>query len=350
MNKSKIFIIYDPGTYGSFVSWWLLNANLPLTLNDLPFSKNKGHAHNMLAFNSVQHVASVRHLEQLLAENDTHEIYLLHPPAGHCTEERSDLNYVIENAFKEYPNSKILFIGSSDSTALWILNNVYNKISNNWFELELKKSMIIEHWGIYDYDDCEVWQRREMMSYSLESQIKNCLLPGVAVQSLMESTFINEYPEIFLSINVSDFKNNLLNTLALICEFCNVNANNDNYTLLENHWRETQTFVYSDELIKDIIISTDNREYFQWRTLTQIEESYLQYKLRSLGYEIKCNGLNQFPTNNTDLKRLLYKPINDLTVKQFTQILVKYHRGDLSADQANMLCQKFLSLVKNETT
>jgi hypothetical protein len=35
-------------------------------------------------------------------------------------------------------------------------------------------------------------------------------------------------------------------------------------------------------------------------------ESYVQWQLRNLGYEIQCHELDKFPTNSVHLKELLY--------------------------------------------
>lgn len=43
---------------------------------------------------------------------------------------------------------------------------------------------------------------------------------------------------------------------------------------------------------------------------TIIDEAYVQHCLREQGYEIRCNGLDIFPTNSKDLRELIYENSN----------------------------------------
>ena len=49
--------------------------------------------------------------------------------------------------------------------------------------------------------------------------------------------------------------------------------------------------------------------------LSIIDESYIQYRLRIHGYEIRCFGLNNFPKTSNKLRLLLYKETQDDTAK-----------------------------------
>jgi hypothetical protein len=40
---------------------------------------------------------------------------------------------------------------------------------------------------------------------------------------------------------------------------------------------------------------------------TIFDESYIQYLLRSRGFEIECNELNQFPSQTNELKKIIYR-------------------------------------------
>jgi len=45
-----------------------------------------------------------------------------------------------------------------------------------------------------------------------------------------------------------------------------------------------------------------------WDPLPLPSEVWIQYRLRELGYEIRCHGLDIFPTTSVQLKKLLYTP------------------------------------------
>ena len=43
---------------------------------------------------------------------------------------------------------------------------------------------------------------------------------------------------------------------------------------------------------------------------TMLDEAYVQHCLREQGYEIRCDGLDTFPTNSSDLRELIYENSN----------------------------------------
>ena len=40
---------------------------------------------------------------------------------------------------------------------------------------------------------------------------------------------------------------------------------------------------------------------------TLFDEAYVQYYLKSKGYELQCNELNNFPCDSSELKKLIYE-------------------------------------------
>lgn len=51
----------------------------------------------------------------------------------------------------------------------------------------------------------------------------------------------------------------------------------------------------------------NNDETGSMLNLTIFDEAYIQHKLRILGYEIKCDNLNKFPTLLCEMHKLIYK-------------------------------------------
>jgi hypothetical protein len=43
---------------------------------------------------------------------------------------------------------------------------------------------------------------------------------------------------------------------------------------------------------------------------TILDEAYVQHCLREQGYEIRCDGLNNFPKTSSELKELIYENSN----------------------------------------
>jgi predicted nuclease with RNAse H fold len=44
-----------------------------------------------------------------------------------------------------------------------------------------------------------------------------------------------------------------------------------------------------------------------WEPLPLPSEAWIQWQLRNLGYELRCHGLDMFPTNSVQLRELLYR-------------------------------------------
>ena len=69
-----------------------------------------------------------------------------------------------------------------------------------------------------------------------------------------------------------------------------------------------QTHINQDSLCHGIIQNVLSREdTMVWAPLPLASESWIQWKLRELGYEIRCHGLDIFPSDVKTLKSLMYK-------------------------------------------
>jgi hypothetical protein len=58
-------------------------------------------------------------------------------------------------------------------------------------------------------------------------------------------------------------------------------------------------------LLDDICNNTINNIAFSWNPINIIAESIVQQRLRALGFEIQCDGLNNFPVDSKTLYNLL---------------------------------------------
>jgi hypothetical protein len=103
---------------------------------------------------------------------------------------------------------------------------------------------------------------------------------------------------------------------SLIIPICNLSFLKLSFTkeiaqLLPTHKKmlADQQNIGQDALCNQIVNSTVNNINFSWQAeyLSLPSESWIQWKLRELGFELACNNLNRFPTNNIDLKQLIYK-------------------------------------------
>ena len=67
-----------------------------------------------------------------------------------------------------------------------------------------------------------------------------------------------------------------------------------------------QKYIGQDQICNQIIDAVVNNQPFEWEELTLTSESWMQWVLRNRGFEIRCDGLDMFPTNSIQLRELLY--------------------------------------------
>jgi hypothetical protein len=80
------------------------------------------------------------------------------------------------------------------------------------------------------------------------------------------------------------------------------------YITFIDKWRNAQQYILDEyALTGKIIESTINQQSFTWNKISIISEAIIQQRLRTLGYEIRCHNLNEFPTDSETLFSLLEK-------------------------------------------
>jgi hypothetical protein len=160
-------------------------------------------------------------------------------------------------------------------------NGIDNNSAKNWNKL-------YRSWG-----DMHRWEQREWFSI---------FYPDYVNDWINSPLFVDETWKVISNI---EFLDNTLDTFREIIKFCNLT---EDYGLLEfaTEWRDSQQYIMNEfNLLDSIINKTLLQKNFNWCSLNIISESIIQQRLRSLGYEIRCNGLNTFPTDSKTLYNLL---------------------------------------------
>jgi hypothetical protein len=112
--------------------------------------------------------------------------------------------------------------------------------------------------------------------------------------------------EFFLTTN-TDMINNTEQCLRNIMIFCGLT---EKLGLAEfvQRWQSKQQYIVDEfELLDKIILSTTNNKLLTWSPINIVAEAIVQQRLREIGYEIRCDGLNVFPTDSETLYNLLEK-------------------------------------------
>lgn len=292
-----VAIAYPGGAYGTYLEWCLTT----LTSNDemvLPFELN-GSSHKF----GGNHLADINGCKKFKKSPDINFIRF-HPKVN---KDESILKN-LDDACKIF--DFIIYLYPDNDSVLLTINNAYAKIWTDWWENRVSTDLVFysnlqEGWDIKKYNqptDIPIWIQREILSYNLmpswfsEVEWGYQLAPPTNPQ--VKLVLINEL--------LYDFEN----TILKIQKFCNLKFSKSINDLLDSHntMLSLQSFLNQDRLCAKIISAVVNDQYFSWKdqVLPLLSQSWIQWKLRELGFEMECHGLDKFPVDSIQLKKLLY--------------------------------------------
>lgn len=130
--------------------------------------------------------------------------------------------------------------------------------------------------------------------------------------SLFYASWVNEWiesaeqvPDSFLKLKNTEVLFDTKSTLIKIIEFCNLTLSKELDQFVEI-WTSKQKYILDEfNLLDKIITHTTTNQKFVWKKLSIVSEAIIQQRLRAMGYEIRCDKLNIFPTNSETLYSLL---------------------------------------------
>jgi hypothetical protein len=111
-------------------------------------------------------------------------------------------------------------------------------------------------------------------------------------------------------VYVDQLLHNFESVLEHLATACNILFEQKPSVLKNIHQEmlKLQVHIDQDQLCNNIVDSViSENTHMQWNQLSIASESWIQWKLRELGFEIQCEQLNCFPTNTDDLKKLIYR-------------------------------------------
>jgi hypothetical protein len=172
------------------------------------------------------------------------------------------------------------------------LNNLEEYITSFFPNVDYK---LKDSWGGSDR-----WELRELLSFFLEDMITNTKIEidGYHQQVQDNNCYL---------VNPENFFLNITNELEKILLFFNLKKHKK-FNTVETHAakyiNQQQNFIKHLE-INEFVKNTINNISYIISNLTIFDEAWVQHKLRSQGFEIKCYNLNKFPNNSIDLRKLL---------------------------------------------
>lgn len=292
----SVAITYAPGTYGTYLEWCLtmLTSSDPI----VPPFTSVGNSH----------LFSGNHLLSLSAYNATKsefisslEFFRLHPRVN---KKESVVGTAIHLAKQSH---SVILLYPEQGRTLLCLNNFFNKIhKDRWskfFEsFSVHPTVIFDNWPVppdTEIKDVAPWIKREFLSLYIMPFWDSL----VGYQEL--SNF--DYPKC-LHVNVGDLLLNFETTIQQIKNSFGLNFKRGIEDLMPYHQHNLslQQFLHHDSLCNTLVDCVVNGVDMSWDPLGICSESYVQWNLRERGFEIRCNGLDTFPTNSLQLKDLLY--------------------------------------------
>ena len=117
----------------------------------------------------------------------------------------------------------------------------------------------------------------------------------------------HQVPEDFLKIANTDMLYDTESSLIKIIDHCGLTPDGDLDSFVIK-WKAAQQYIVDEfDLLDQIVDYTINQQDFSWSPTHVIAEAIVQQRLRACGYEIRCDGLNIFPTDAKTLYNLLEK-------------------------------------------
>jgi hypothetical protein len=296
-----IAIIYNGGAYGTYMEWVLttLTTDIPI----IPPFSNVGNSHKFIGF----HCTTIESISDV--DKDTAFIRI-HPKTSSDHNMADQLNSIIDlvkHGIYLYPDR---------NSVLLSVNNYYSKIWKDWWEYQLREPVFYNN--LFDnfpiskntaISDVPVWIKRELLSFNLMpswfDQVE-WYHPATWSHDRCQLVLLNEL--------LYDFKNTILKIQkAFNLEF---KKSVDDMIPCHNQMLSLQKWTTQDWLCNKILQSIIHNQLFDWndQELPLVSQSWIQWQLRSLGYEIQCHGLDVFPTNTAQLRNLLTMQHTDVII------------------------------------
>ena len=143
------------------------------------------------------------------------------------------------------------------------------------------------------WQQMQIWEWREWFSLFYVEWVKEW----------QES--VTQVPEYFFKVKNTELLFDTKLTWYKIIDFCKLTAKPGLAEFVQE-WQSRQQYIVDEfELLDQIVTHTVTNQAFSWQPINIVAEAIVQQRLRAAGYEIRCDGLNTFPTDAKTLYNLL---------------------------------------------
>lgn len=288
-------IVFNGGAYGTYLEWVLTTLTTDIKII-APF-KPSGNSHKFRGHHLGNMIGWQNFINSTPKRNPA--FVRLHPKTTKEESASQNLNYILDSV------DKIIYLYPDHGSKLLVINNWFSKVYNDWwtcqFTKEINQDHIYNNWPVdrsVNIKDIPIWIKREFLSLYL--------MPSWYDQVEWYHPHTWQHPRC-LTLTVSELLCNFESSLSKIKNFCQLTYIKDPQQLIPYHnWMlRLQQHLSQDAICNEIVINTINNEAYTWEPLPLASESWIQWELRNLGYEILCDELDTFPTDSVKLKNLL---------------------------------------------
>jgi len=294
MNKETVAIAFHGGSYGTYLEWCLTTLVNGTDIIE-PFNAN-GNSHKFTG----NHLLNMQGLRKYVSSSSQHKFVRLHPKTSSNEHINHNLDEIASNVLH------LVYLYPSRHNVLLTVNNYFYKIWDNWFDysfgLDIGPDKIYTNWPVSPetpIGQLPSWVLREFLSFYL--------MPAWFDQVEWDRPIECSGQNITV-ITVDELLFDFVNTLLKIKKYCNLDYAISPEHLLPTHIKnlELQKYLNHDCVCTAVVESIINNTSISWSALSLPSEAWIQWMLRESGYEIKCHGLDVFPTDSDSLRDILY--------------------------------------------
>lgn len=296
--KPTLLIAFNGGAYGTYLEW-AVNTLISRAAIESPFTQI-GNSHNSKL---GRHLKDLDGFRNYLGSGEELTTARLHPKTRPEESLKDNLEFLLDNT------DRLILLYPDRSQELMCVCNYMTKIwQGDYYDGAMKYINPEDIFRGYDLKpDTDIrkiptWMRREHMSFNLFD----------SWHAQVEWYF----PD--------DWKNSramIITTRELFEDFESVLMRIENFWGRETYKRpisdlqplheemkRLQTHLGKDQICEQILrVTLEGLNHLDFGELCLISQAWIQYQLRTKGYELRCHDLNDFPTDSDHLRSLIYK-------------------------------------------
>jgi hypothetical protein len=299
--KDTLVIAFAPGAYGSYLEWVL--ATLATDAEIIPPFQVAGPLQGNSHHTPLSlHVGNMQGFDQYISSPDKRLTVRMHPKTQRTESLVNNIEHILDHC------TRAILLYPSESTELLVVNNYFQKVVKDWWANQFLRGHI-DPAKVYDnwptmadipIDQIPVWVRREFLSYYLFPAYRAQVEWGI------DKTWHHDR---CLIVYVDELLFDFPNTIDRIQKFWNKPWVKSVDQLIPCHEQmiDLQLNIGQAQLCKTIVDSVcDTASDITWGPLPLASQVWIQATLRELGFDIRCDNLNEFPNTSGQLRGLLH--------------------------------------------